>query len=372
MTRLIVAVVAAWLCAATASAQGVPANAGVYVLNSVASTQALPTAAYSSGYIDGVTLVFYWNTIETADGVFNWSAVDSQIAAAAAAGKKVNLGVLPGVFTPSWVYAEGAVPFTMTWNDPGWGFPLCSLVPLPVPWDPIYITKWGNFIKRLAQRYANNPALAMLKIQGVNADTPELILPYTRPTGTGPGPYGCAQVDNVAAWLAVGYRPAKIVSAWGDFATLYARLFPNQYLILEAGSWPLPPINNAGQTSPAVAGDYGTPKTIMAQGVTLVGSRLVVENDSLTDIYAWARPAALPAANEFAYQDAWNVDQDPRCRMNGGVIPCDPATVMSQTVTLALNRNIAFLEVYQTDAQDAAEAPALTVAHDALTGQPSP
>jgi hypothetical protein len=109
LSGVLITVLLTLTASSAARAQSPPAaNAGLYVLNSVASTQALPTAAFGSSYIDGATLVFYWSAIEPQDGVYDWSAVDSQIAAVAALGKKVNLGVLPGTFSPSWLYAEGA------------------------------------------------------------------------------------------------------------------------------------------------------------------------------------------------------------------------------------------------------------------------
>jgi hypothetical protein len=360
-------VLVACLGAAAAPAQ-VAANAGVYVLNSVASTQALPSNAFSSGYIDGVTLVFYWNAVEPQDGVDDWTPIDRQIAAAAAAGKKVNLGVLPGVFSPAWLYAEGAAQFSMVWTATGWGFPLCSLVPFPLPWDPVYQAKWLAFIQQLGARYGGNKSIAMVKIQGVNSSTPELFLPYSRPTGSGPGPGGCQQIDYVQAWLNVGYRPSMIVSAWGKFAHAFMASFPRRYVILETGAWPLPPITATGLTSLDYGGDWVTPSHIIATGVSLAGKLFVAEDDALSAVYDWPRPANLPLSSEFAYQTAWNVDDDPSCRMNGYVTPCDPATVMGQTVARALANNVTFLEVYATDAEDATEASALTLAHDTLRG----
>lgn len=349
-----------------------PSNAGVYVLNSQASMSALPTAAFSSSYIDGVTLVFYWSAIEPQDGVYDWTTIDAQVDAATALGKKVNLGVLPGVFSPSWLYDEGAAQFQMLWTASGWGFPLCSMVPLPLPWDAVYQAKWLAFIAQLGVRYATNPAVAMVKIQGVNSSTPELFLPYTRPTGTGIDSTGCQEVDNVAAWLAAGYRPSLIVSAWKSFAKAYLANFPGKYLILETGTWPLPPITNAGSTALYYGGDYRTPQTLVTVGAAVAGRYFVAQNDQLTAVYNWPRPANLPATDEFAYQTAWNVDQDPTCRMNGGVKPCDPATVMTATVTRALSAGISYMEVYSTDAQDPTEASALTLAHDTLTTAAAP
>ena len=366
--RALVAALAALVVPQSVSAQTPPAaNAGVYLLNSVASTQALPPAAYTASAIDGATLVFYWNAVEPQDGVYDWTAIDSQIAAIAAVGKKVNLGVLPGVFTPSWVYAAGAAQFTMIWTAASWGFPLCSVVPLPLPWDAVYPAKWLAFVQQLGSRYAANPAVVMLKIQGVNTATPELYLPYTRPVGTGVGPSGCPQVDYVAAWYAVGYRPARIITSWQTFARAHAKYSPTQHLILETGSWPLVPIRNDGFTSPLYGGDWVSANTIITSGARIAGSRFVVENDSLSAVFAWTRPKSLPTTNQFAYQTTWNVDTDPSCRMNGFVQPCDLATVMTGAAALALAAKVSFVEVYSTDAQDAAEADALATLHAALT-----
>jgi len=350
-------------------AQEAPArNAGVYVVNGAASTQALPQSAYSRSYIDGVDLVFSWSAVEPQDGVYDWSAIDSQIAAAAAVHKKVTLGVQPGVFSPSWLYDEGAASFLMQWTAAGWGFPLCSMVPLPLPWDPVYQSKWLAFIAQLGQRYARNKAVVMVKIQGVNSSTTELFLPYTRPGGPGAGQSTCPQIDNVAAWLAAGYRPSLIVGSWRTFARAFVHAFPRTYAILETGTWPLPPISNTGETGPNYGGDYKTPQTIISAGALIAGSSFVVQNDQLTAVFAWPRPANLPLTDAFGYQAAWNVDQDPSCRMNGFVTPCNPATVMDETVANALANAVTYLEVYQSDAQDTSEAPALRRAHDVLTG----
>src|SRR5262245_25772881 len=83
---------------------------GVYSL--CVPNGAVPQVIFANPNIDGIALRATWDMIETADGVYDWSYLDSQIAAAAAAGKKVTLSIPAGIDTPDWVYDAGAASFS--------------------------------------------------------------------------------------------------------------------------------------------------------------------------------------------------------------------------------------------------------------------
>ena len=191
----------------------------------------VPLAVLRNSNVDGVSLLFLWKELEPRDGQFAWSFSDSEISRAHAQGKKISLGVTPGVSSPEWVYADGAQKYTFMWDKP-WGPRPCTPVSLPVPWDRVYIAKWLlAFVRAFSQRYANNPNVVLVKIEGINAETPEFLLPHSPSNSVSAGGrVSCPGNDNLAAWQAVGYRPEKVRAVWRTLARVYAERFPNQSL----------------------------------------------------------------------------------------------------------------------------------------------
>src|SRR5579885_3132349 len=170
--------------------------AGIYALGEGRGFAADVTG---SPEIDGLALRYSWSQLEPRENVFNWSGIDRDIAAARRFGKKISIGVTAGARTPRWVYLAGARGFTYTWDRP-WGFPVCSARTIPVPWDPVYLSKWGEFVKTLGVRYSDNPALAYVKITGINGNTQELILPHSRNRRVDIDGTRCETTDEVIDW----------------------------------------------------------------------------------------------------------------------------------------------------------------------------
>src|SRR5947209_8776574 len=118
---------------------------GVYDL--VAGNTPVSAKALANPNVDGIALRSQWQTLEPADGVYDWSYFDGQIAAATAAGKSVSLSVTAGIFSPSWLYDEGAQAFTFVGRkspDPQ---------TIPVPYDPVFLEKWQAFVQAFGRRY---------------------------------------------------------------------------------------------------------------------------------------------------------------------------------------------------------------------------
>src|SRR6266852_6227734 len=117
---------------------------GVYALSDQDAATSL--AVLANPNVDGLALRYSWNQLEPREGGFNWSPIDVQVAAARAHGKKVSLSVTAGIRTPVWVYAEGARQFSFVWDKPC-GAPIWSRQHIPIPWDPVYLTKWKAFVR---------------------------------------------------------------------------------------------------------------------------------------------------------------------------------------------------------------------------------
>jgi hypothetical protein len=45
----------------------------------------------------------------------------------------------------------------------------------------------------------------------------------------------------------------------------------------------------------------------------------------------------------------WSATNDPGCRVNGGISPCNAVTDLNGAVSLAKQYNVSFLEVYADD-----------------------
>ena len=315
--------------------------------------------------IDGVALHFTWGLIEPVEGRYDWSRPDEAFAGAARAGKKVSLGVVPGVFAPAWVYAAGAASVRFRWDKP-WGFPACSQVALPVPWDGVYAAKWLAFVAALGRRYGGNPALAMVKIQGVNAQTGELLLPHAEPSARGQQLVDCPPGDDVSAWLDAGYRPAKVLAAWRGFALAYAQVFPHQKLVLDTGPWGLPGIGDSGRPTRQRGGDRALPSAIVAAGAAALGDAFVVANNGLSAKWDWPRPSGLSTSVQMGYETASPATGDAGCRMNHFQRPCDPRTELAEAVQRAVAARVSFLGIYVADIRNPALADVIADAHRRL------
>jgi hypothetical protein len=50
-----------------------------------------------------------------------------------------------------------------------------------------------------------------------------------------------------------------------------------------------------------------------------------------------------------AGQMLWRVTNDPTCRMNGKITPCNPVQVLRQAVTIGAHYDMRYQEIYQQD-----------------------
>ena len=99
--------------------------------------------------VDGYRLRISWASVQPNNASeYNWAAVDTAIAIAAAHGKKMCISVAAGLWTPDWVYSNAPVvyKYAMKEIDPDTGLPLGNQ---PLPWDTSFQTKWKNVPSRV-------------------------------------------------------------------------------------------------------------------------------------------------------------------------------------------------------------------------------
>ena len=320
---------------------------GVFALGD--PNRPIPAPIFENPQVDGIALRYFWNALEPAEGEFNWAPIDAEIAQAVEHRKLVSLGVTPGVFTPDWVYRDGAAQFSFVWDKP-WGPPPCSKVRIPVPWDPVYLSKWLAFVRAMGQRYQGNPALVSIKIEGINAQTEELLLPHSRPGRPNAGKLvDCAPNDDIGEWLKIGYTAAKIKETWRAIARACLLAFPTQALVLQAGPWGTPPIDDAGGLIPNRDSNTQLAPSIISIGNEEIRSRFVVQNNGLQANWDWPQLKHIAGEANIGFQMAWRVTNDPTCRMNNFERPCDPHAMLQLAVNRGIDAGAIYLEIYIID-----------------------
>jgi hypothetical protein len=329
---------------------------GIFAFTSGES--ALPPTLFENPSLVGVTLQTGWSAVEPQQNVFDWSQLDADVADVIAAGKQVALRVMPGVYTPTWLYAAGAHKLSFPWYLTTGLLPACSRVSVPMPWDPVYLQAWTTFIQALAAHYADNPAVTMIKLDGVNTVTGETLLVYTAGShSVGAGVCGTAPIMPVTAWQAAGYTPTKVSNAWNTIVAAYSAAFPNQQLYQEVGNFGFPPIDNNGNVIAGSSGDTTLgPNLMLAASETIGAARFGLQNDGLSVEWVFKKPKTLPADTQMAYE-AMQITGDATCADNNHVTPCDPVTVTSDLLANAANANAQFVEFTASDTTNPALYP---------------
>jgi hypothetical protein len=156
--------------------------------------------------VSGITAGAHWDDIQKSDPLcifvnecasgtedgYDWSYLDDVFAVANAAHKFVQLIITPGVDSPPWLLAKlptcdglfgptgtapadcGQVTFaTFPESQRADGTPPVQ----PLPWNPLYILAWDDFLIHLNLRYRSNPAFVAIAVAGPICASTEMILP---------------------------------------------------------------------------------------------------------------------------------------------------------------------------------------------------
>jgi len=146
------------ISAAAALAQQKPDPAGIVRLFPVDGDRPENNPSWTNVNIDGMRLRPDWKGIQTSSGTFNWSAIDHIFDIAAQHGKFIGLSVTAGISTPQWVYDAGVTKYRLQDSSGN---------SMPLPWDPVFQTKWLAFVRAMGLRYDGNPTLGYVVISGL-------------------------------------------------------------------------------------------------------------------------------------------------------------------------------------------------------------
>jgi hypothetical protein len=326
----------------------------------------IPSGILGNASVDGLAARADWSFLEPTQGHYNWSYLDGILKAAGAAGKKVSLSINVGTSTPAWVYAAGAQAFTYI-DDRS---PLAQTI--PVPWDPVFLTQWTNFIAQLGNRYTANPTLTQVKITGINYASAETGLPNSTGVKITSGKQTWTTTNDVADWVATGYTRTKVENAWKTIADAWSQAFPNQQIAAIFTPNHFPPIDNNGKS---FVNPQGADTQILADlinlGITRYSTQFVMQNNALSDYWIMSQTSSLADQVTTGYQMLWWVTGDTTHRMNnGGSIGI--TTELQNAVNAALAAHARFLEIYAVDITNPALQGVLASTHTGLANNALP
>ena len=107
--------------------------------------------------IDGVAYYASWSTLETADGVYNWTEITNALNALSP-GQHAAIEIDAGAYSPAWLFAaDPTMDFTFIWKGISSGpRAFGSAVNMPIPWNTTFQTKWQAFVDAAAAQFASD------------------------------------------------------------------------------------------------------------------------------------------------------------------------------------------------------------------------
>ncbi len=301
------------------------------------TTKQLDLSPLDNPNISGVALQIHWADIEPTEGNPDWTKLDQLFNTAQAKGKWVHLLIFPGFFTPQWALNGVQTDQFPIQYGPGHG----KVETLPMPWDKTYLQNWFAFLKLVADRYANNPALKLIAADGPTSVSAESTLPN--------------QPDSLTKWRADGYTPAKYQQAWQQVFQEYAADFPHQFISLSTGLG----LSIGANGKIKAKQQSATRQDIVNEAMTDLSGRIVLQS---CNVHAGPGPNEPNSAKDDQFITQYNgqlitglqmrtsAENDPAVMGAAG----DPAAALKKSIDLAMTpdsqgRRIAYLEIYAPD-----------------------
>ncbi len=259
-----------------------PLPRGIYAVSNI--DKAHDVDVLKNTDVSGIFIRVGWNSVEAIEDNYDWSFVDSEIDNAIAYGKKVSIAFIAGDYSPHWIKKGGftflhfkIIPHDGSGNNAHW-------VDIPLPWETVFINAYSDLIsdfkdhlKSNSSRYA---AISLIKICGINQETAETRLPYEDSTYVS----GTDTASNAAQiWLANGYTPTKVLSAWQTIANACYKKFKDKPLDIAIIPDPngFPSISDNGTIIPGLFNT--TTADLVKTAASAYGSRMIVQYNAIND-----------------------------------------------------------------------------------------
>jgi hypothetical protein len=296
-------------------------------------SKAVSSAVLTNPLVSGVSIRGKWQDVEQSEGVYNWSYFDTQIARVGNAGKKILLRITSGgENTPQWVFNAGVQTFSFV-DINRYSSTYGQTVTIPVFWDSVFLQKKKKFITAMGQHFAANPHIVLVAVSCANATTDDWNVP--------------SQKTDVQNWQAIGYTADKLVNACKKIIDATMTAFPSQVVLLSVN-------RSANHLDPDP--DY-VPRNVVEYAKATYPSRFIVQKNSLSANTPDPSLISVLGGWQIIYnnqpdvagQMLWYVTNDSSCRMNSGVKPCDPVTMLQGAVRLGAEYGMSYQEIYQQD-----------------------
>jgi len=279
---------------------------GIYVYSSNVSTISASygktvTKSLNVSGVDGLVLVIGWNSIEPSKGQYQWATLDQWMNVAISSGKKINLALVAGVDTPSWLFmpapgGAGATPLNFTVSPHGGATGVCDSETVAAPWDPAFLSRWDSVIAALAAHLKSAGtynAVTLLRLTGINRTTDEMRLPAETAQSTG---LSCVS-NAITIWQQAGYRPSSLLQGWDSITASFQRSFPDKaYSVAIIPQNPFPRIAEDGSIIQGTVPDQNQP--LLSLAAQKFAGRLVVQFNFLMPGEP-ASPAVIEAAQQL-------------------------------------------------------------------------
>ena len=144
-----------------------------------AGPNGFPDQILNDPRIVGLDLGGKWPDIETTEGVYDWSSIDSELARAEAHGKKVKLEISSGgINIPDWLLANYPDIQTFTFiDDNPYHSTYGQELTIPVFWDPIFLAKKIALIQAAGAHFAAHSSIVVVTCAFANATTGDWNIP---------------------------------------------------------------------------------------------------------------------------------------------------------------------------------------------------
>jgi hypothetical protein len=270
---------------------------------SIANSGKLPLdAVLANPNVDGITVRQDWATLEPTEGNFDFSFLDSAVAACAGSGKQVLLRIGTQAGKPAWVTAAVAAAGGSFFSFDNNGTPTT----IPVFWDPTFLAKKTAMIAALGAHFTSNATVTLVEASFANAVSEDWNVPHAP--------------EDVNNWLALGYTADKLLAAGQQSIDATMVAFPNQIVTMAVGGSGHVKGTNLDPTS-----DY-TARAAVATARASWPERFNVQKNDLStfipgtdSLYAMIWDFQPDVAGQMIYQCA----NDPTLSANNGV-PQDP------------------------------------------------
>lgn len=340
--------------------------------------------------VDGISIGEDWADLELADGVYDWSFYDTQIARITAAGKKILLRVATGAGDatrgnngkiPGWVIAQITASVGGTPNDCDHYFHFDDNGhdrAMPTFWEPIFVQKRRELYTAMGARYGSNSNIKVVHVGVANARTNDWNVADS------------ATVDDICGvgksersrWLDLGFTAQKLIDsacpaapATGGVLDAVAAAFPGAYICFSSGNMSSSP--DAPSMNGLDPSDYYSITQMFNNAKNKYSLRALMTIESLCQRTHENQPySGQPAGNQWtilfnnppcAAQMTGAVSNPQGLARMSGVANGGAVQVLTESIDEGALYHTLFQEVYAADFDNPALVDVIAHGHTLLT-----